>query len=68
MIYLEASVVAGTKLDKAASELVEMAKQLQCCIGTKFNGVSMLASPNSTTASVIEHYQQLVECLGRINN
>ncbi|MCK4640416.1 MAG: hypothetical protein KAU06_03685 [Candidatus Marinimicrobia bacterium] len=52
----EIEIVAGTKIDDAANEMIEVAKSQNCQIRAIFNSVPIVANPHTSKEQILTQY------------
>ena len=56
-LIIQCSILAGTDIQEAVKEAIELAKEVHQNIGFNFNGINVFIMPVSVIVDVVEDYR-----------
>ena len=67
VLNLEVSVIAGSSIDQAASEMAALSRHLNIMCQADFNGCRLLSVPGTDPASIVAEYVSCVRARGGVH-
>lgn len=55
-LTLKVETGVGARLEQTAHEIITLAKRLDICVTTKFNGLVLIATPKSSIDDIVKRY------------